>query len=364
MKKVGMISLGCSKNTVDAEHMLYLLENNGYEICGSLEDCEIVIVNTCTFIEAAKKESIDAILEAASYKNVGKLKKIIVTGCMAQRYKNEIHELMPEVDSVLGSKSFDRICDAVENLDFFECFESLEKETPEGGRILTTPDYSVYVKIADGCSNHCSYCVIPSVRGEFMPRDYENVIEEIRTLAFNGAKEINIIAQDTTKYPELCKLIKETCRINSVKWVRILYLRPEGVSDELLNLMRNEEKFVSYMDIPLQHASGTVLKRMNRNGDDKTLLRLIEHIRKTVKEVSLRTTFITGFPKESEEEFVTLCEFVKKAKFDNMGVFAYSREEGTPAGRMHGQINEDIKNHRRDLLMQLQLCLLYTSRCV
>lgn len=356
--KVGMIALGCAKNRVDAEVLLSMLEKNGYEICPDISQCDVCIVHTCTFIGPAKEESIGAILEAAEYKEKGSLKKIIVTGCMAQRYQGEILKEMPEVDACLGSKSFDKICEAIEAKDTYEIYEALDKACPEGDRVLTENNYSVYVKIADGCSHHCTYCVIPSVRGEFMPRDFENVMDEVRTLAFNGAKEINLIAQDTTNYPDLCRLIREVCAIPSIKWVRILYCRPEGITEEFLQLMAKEEKFCSYIDVPLQHASGKILKLMNRTGDDKSLIEQMQHIRDVVPGVSLRTTFISGFPHEDETDFDILCNFVKTVKFNNLGVFPYSQEEGTPAGRMDGQIDEQTKQDRADMIMQLQLRLL------
>ncbi len=358
IKKIGMIALGCAKNRVDAEVLLGMLKNKGYEICSDLEQCDACIVHTCTFIGPAKEESIGAILDAAEYKNKGTLKKIIVTGCMAERYRSEVIENMPEVDACLGSKSFDKIVDAIESDEVYEYYAPLDTPCPDGERVLTSSEYSVYVKIADGCSNHCTYCVIPSVRGEFQPRPFDDVLDEIRTLAFKGAKEINLIAQDTTKYPNLCELIKKTCEIPSVKWVRVLYCRPEGITDEFLNLMASEEKFCSYIDVPLQHASANVLKRMNRKGDPESLKEQMGHIRSLVDGVSLRTTFISGFPHESEEDFEELCEFVSDVRFNNLGVFPYSREEGTPAARMHGQIDEQTKQDRADSIMQLQLRLL------
>lgn len=357
-KKIGMIALGCAKNRVDAEVLLGMLEKHGYAICPNLAECDACIVHTCTFIGPAKEESIGAILDAAEYKTKGKLKKIIVTGCMAERYRGEIIENMPEVDACLGSKSFDKIVEAIESDGIYEYYAPLDTPCPDGERVLTSTDYSVYVKIADGCSNHCTYCVIPSVRGEFQPRPFEDVLDEIRTLAFNGAKEINLIAQDTTKYPRLCELIKKTCAIPSVKWVRVLYCRPEGITDEFLELMANEEKFCSYIDVPLQHASKDVLKRMNRSGDVKSLTAQMKHIRDMVPGVSLRTTFISGFPHESEADFEELCEFVSEVRFNNLGVFPYSREEGTPAARMRGQIDEQTKQDRADRIMQMQLRLL------
>lgn len=360
MKKVGLIALGCAKNRVDAEVLLGILQQHGYQICNDLSVCDAAIVHTCTFIDDANTESIEAILEAAEYKAHGHLKKLIVTGCMAQRYQKQIIESMPEVDAVLGSKSFDRICEAIEATDGYEHYAPLSVPTQEGMRILTEKPYSVYVKVADGCSNHCSYCVIPLVRGEFDARKYENVMAEIKDLVGRGAKEINLIAQDTTRYADLCRVIRETCRIDSVKWVRVLYCYPTTIRDEMLHLMAEEPKFVPYIDLPLQHASGRILKLMNRRGDDVYLRDLIAHIRSIVPDVSLRTTFITGFPKESEEDFEILKKFIKDIQFNNLGVFPYSRQEGTAAGKMRGQVPQAVRQTRADLLMQQQQRLLRT----
>lgn len=357
MKKVGMIALGCAKNRVDAEVMLGVLRDHGYEICPDISVCDAVIVHTCTFIEAAKKESIDAILEAAAYKKTGKLKKLIVSSCMAERYRDEILKELPEVDACLGSKSLDRICEAIECAEKYEHYDPLSREMPVGGRVETSSPYSAYLKVAEGCSNHCTYCVIPSVRGEFMPRDEQSVLDEAAVLVKNGAKELNLIAQDTTKHPQLCSMIRKLAKTD-VRWIRVLYCRPEEITDELLDLMATEPKLVRYIDVPLQHASGKILKKMNRSGDDRSLAALMKKIRDRVPGVSLRTTFITGFPGESEDDFTTLSAFVRNTKFENMGVFPYSREEGTPAARMHRQVPEEIKQHRADLLMATQLTVL------
>ncbi len=355
---VGMIALGCAKNRIDAEMMLQQLKDEGFEITADLAECEAVVVHTCTFIDAAKSESIEAILEAASYKTEGKLKKLIVTGCMAERYQKEVLKELPEVDACLGSRSFDKVVEAIRSGTVYEEYKPLTCIPPEYDRMLTTGNKSVYLRIAEGCSNHCSYCVIPSVRGEFMPRSYESIMEEARKLAKGGAVEINLIAQDTTKHPDLCRLIRDIAAIESVHWVRILYCRPEEITDQLLETMATVEKCVPYIDVPLQHASGRILKKMNRTGDDKSLTELIAHIRQILPGCSVRTTFITGFPSETEEDFEILCNFVKTNRFTNLGVFPYSREEGTPAGRMHNQIDDEIKQHRADLVMEIQHDLL------
>lgn len=356
--KIGMIALGCAKNRIDAEMMLKELTDAGFELSSDLQECEAVIVHTCTFIDAAKSESIEAILEAAEYKKTGKLKRLIVTGCMAERYQDQVLEQMPEVDACLGSKSFDKIVEAIRSDGVFKDYKPLTCASPEFGRILTTGNKSVYLRIAEGCSNHCTYCVIPLVRGEFQPRSYEAIMQEARKLAADGAVEINLIAQDTTRHPELCRLIRDIAEIETVHWIRILYCRPEGISDELLKTMSETPKCVPYIDVPLQHASARILKKMNRAGDPNSLTHLISHIREMLPRCSIRTTFITGFPSESQEDFEILCHFVKENRFANMGVFPYSREEGTKAGAMRGQITDEVKQARADLLMEIQHDLL------
>lgn len=356
-----MIALGCAKNRIDAEMMLCRLVEEGFTICNDLAQCDGVIVHTCTFIDAAKSESIEAILEAAAYKTAGRLKRLVVTGCLAERYKSEVLRLLPEADACLGSRSFDKIIEALRADSVYEEYKPLSCPPPEFDRILTTGSKSVYLRIAEGCSNHCSYCVIPSVRGEFIPRSYESVMEEARTLAARGAVEINLIAQDTTKHPDLCRFIRDIAEIPTVHWIRILYCRPEEITDDLLTTMAEVKKCVPYIDVPLQHASGRILKKMNRTGDDQSLTELISHIREVLPGCSVRTTFITGFPSESEKDFEILCNFVKTNRFANLGVFPYSREEGTPAGRMHNQIPDEIKQRRADLIMEIQHRLLKTT---
>ncbi len=355
---VGMIALGCAKNRIDAEMILKHLTDEGFTICSDLSQCEALIVHTCTFIDAAKSESIEAILEAAAYKTEGKLKRLIVTGCLAERYKSEVLRLLPEADACLGSRSFDKITEAIRAEGTYEEYKPLTCTPPEFGRIVTTGKHSVYLRIAEGCSNHCSYCVIPSVRGEFIPRSYESILQEAKTLANEGAVEINLIAQDTTKHPDLCRLLRDIAEIETVRWIRILYCRPEEISEELLQTMAQVKKCVPYIDVPLQHASGRILKKMNRSGTNKTLTDQIAHIREILPNCSIRTTFITGFPTETEEDFEILCHFVKENRFSNLGVFPYSREEGTPAGRMRGQIPEEVRQRRAELLMQIQHTLL------
>ena len=355
---VGMIALGCAKNRIDAEMMLQQLKDEGFHITSNLSECDAVVIHTCTFIDAAKSESIEAILDAASYKINGRLKRLVVTGCLAERYQQEVLKLLPEVDACLGSRSFDKVVQAIRCEGVFEEYKPLTCCPPEYDRMLTTGNKSVYLRIAEGCSNHCSYCVIPSVRGEFMPRSYESIMKEAKKLAENGAVEINLIAQDTTKHPDLCRLIRDIAKIDSVHWIRILYCRPEEITDELLHTMADVSKCVPYIDVPLQHASGRILKKMNRSGNDQSLTELISHIRDILPDCSIRTTFITGFPTENEEDFEILCNFVKTNRFANLGVFPYSREEGTPAGRMRGQIDDEVKQRRADLVMEIQHRLL------
>ncbi len=352
--KIGMIALGCAKNRIDAEMMLQHLSDEGFEISPDLSECEAVVVHTCTFIDAAKSESIEAILEAAAQKETGELKRLIVTGCLAERYREEVLKRLPEVDACLGSRSFDKVVEAIRAEEVYEEYKPLSCPPPEYDRMLTTGNRSVYLRIAEGCSNHCSYCVIPSVRGEFIPRSYDSVMTEAKKLAKGGAVEINLIAQDTTKHPDLCRFIRDIAEIDSVHWIRILYCRPEEISDELLQTMAQVKKCVPYIDVPLQHASGRILKKMNRTGNHRSLTDLISHIREVLPDCSVRTTFITGFPTETEEDFEILCNFVKTNRFANLGVFPYSREEGTPAGRMRGQIEDGIKQRRADLIMQIQ----------
>ena len=358
---IGMIALGCAKNRVDAEMMLKRLQDEGFTVCGDLNDCDAIIVHTCTFIDAAKEESIGAILDAAAYKETGRAKRLIVTGCMAQRYQNQVLEQFPEVDACLGAKSIDKIAEAVRSAGRYTHYRPLSCASPEYGRTLTTPSYSVYLRIAEGCSNHCTYCVIPSVRGEFQPRPKEAILREAEDLAAAGAKEINLIAQDPTRHPDLCELIRRIGQIDDVKWIRLLYCYPDGVSDELLQTMAQTEKCVPYMDVPVQHASGRVLRRMNRRGDAEGLTRLVERIRRFLPGCSVRTTFITGFPGETEEDFEILCNFVKQNRFANLGVFPYSREEGTAAARMRGQIPDEIRRRRAEVIMEIQHDLLPKS---
>lgn len=366
MKKytVGMVSLGCPKNQVDAELMLAKLAQAGFEITDSPYEANVVIINTCGFIDAAKQEAIDNILEMAEYKKQGYVDAIVVTGCLAERYKDEVIEQMPEIDAIVGIGGNADIVDvclkALEGEKYAE-FPSKYCLPLNGERMLTTPSYWAYLKIAEGCSNCCTYCAIPSIRGRYRSREMDDILAEARSLAENGAKELVIIAQDTTKYGndlygelKLPELLRKLSYIDGIEWLRLLYCYPDSITDELLDEMRNNDKVCKYVDLPLQHADENVLKRMNRTGNKQELLELIKKIRDRVPGVIIRTTFITGFPGETDDEFTTLSEFVKEAEFDRLGCFAYSAEEGTKAAEMPDQIDEQTKIDRGDIIMQQQ----------
>lgn len=363
--KIGMISLGCPKNQVDAEHMLADFEEAGFEITGEISGSDVVVINTCGFIEDAKREAIDNILEVADYKASGEVKKIIVTGCLAERYREEILKELPEVDAVVGIGSNSDIVSIVKDVmnsdDAVSAFGEKCNLPLDGKRVLTTPEYWAYLKVAEGCSNHCTYCAIPSIRGEFRSRPIESVLEEARDLAQSGIKELIIVAQDTTRYgedlygePALAKLLRELCKIESLVWIRILYCYPDRLNDELIETIASEDKICNYIDLPLQHANAEVLKSMNRHGDRKSLTELIGKLRDKIPDVSIRTTFITGFPGETPEQFEELAEFVKEIKFDRLGCFAYSPEEGTPAASLPGAVDDAEKVHRGELIMDAQ----------
>lgn len=363
-KTVGMISLGCPKNQVDAELMLDKLARAGFAISGDIEGCDAVIVNTCGFIEAAKVEAIENILDMAEYKKSGDIQKLIVTGCLSERYQYDIRKEMPEVDAVVGigeNANIVQIVDEVLGGDLVEAFADKELLPLTGGRILTTPDYWAYLKIGDGCSNNCAFCAIPEIRGKFRSRSIEDIVDEAKTLAAQGVKEVVLISQDTSLYgrdlykenklPELLTAISE---VGGIEWIRFLYCYPERIGDELLDVMATNPKVCHYLDIPLQHADKSVLRGMHRPGDRETFENLIKKIRKKVPDMVIRTTVMTGFPGETDEQFEELAEFVKAMKFDNLGCFAFSPEEGTVAAEREDQIDEEVKVHRQDLIMQLQ----------
>lgn len=364
-RKVGMVSLGCPKNQVDAEIMLKKLVDAGYILVQEADKADVVIVNTCGFIEDAKRESIDTILEMVDYKEDGLIKKILVTGCLAQRYADEILKEIPEADGVIGIGANDDIvaaCDALfESDEIYMSFPEKEQLPLNGGRILTTPEYTAYLKIAEGCSNCCTYCAIPSIRGAFRSRKTEDILEEANMLCEKGVKEIVLVAQDTTKYGEdlygelrLPQLLNELNKIEKLHWIRLLYCYPDRITDELIEAIKVNEKVCNYIDIPMQHADGKILKAMNRRGDKDSLLALVEKLRAEIPDIIIRTTFITGFPGETEEEFNTLSEFVEEAKLDRVGCFAYSREEGTAAYDLPDQVDPETAAHRAEVIMDQQ----------
>ncbi len=363
-KKIGMISLGCPKNQIDAEIMLAAAAERGFEITDSVDGADAVIINTCGFIEDAKKEAIENILDMAELKKEGIIGKIIVTGCLAERYKEEILSEMPEVDAVVGlgsNKDIAEICERVISGDRVESFGEKTCLPLDNERMLTTPGYFAYIKIAEGCSNHCTYCAIPSIRGEFRSRKPDDILKEAQELVNSGVKELIVVAQDTSRYGEdlfgksaLPALLTSLNKIEGLEWIRVLYCYPERITDDLLDAFKNNDKVLNYFDIPLQHADAEVLKRMNRKGDKESLLALIDKIRRKLPDAVIRTTLITGFPGETEENFETLSDFVEKARFDRLGCFAYSKEEGTPAAELPDQIDEQTKKERGEIIMEQQ----------
>ena len=365
--KVGMVSLGCSKNQVDGEIMLSLIQRDGYELCGDAEQCDVVIINTCAFIEDAKRESIENILEFCELKRQGVIKSVVVTGCLAERYQQELVTEVPEADVILGIGRNTDIVNAIDQaLQGERVVEFAPKDelVMDAERVLTNAPYYAYIKLADGCDNRCTYCAIPNIRGRFRSRKMENILEEVRRFAAQGVTEMNLVAQDTTRYGEdiygklmLPELIREVCKVDGVHWVRILYCYPQRVTDELLEVMASEPKVVKYMDVPVQHASGRILKAMNRRDDYGYLKNLMQKIREKIPGVVLRTTFITGFPGETEEDFAEVTRLVKEVKFERVGCFTYSPEDGTPAYSMPEQIDEETKRRRADIVMSEQLAI-------
>lgn len=365
--KVGMVSLGCSKNQVDAEIMLALIQENGFELCADAEQCDVVIINTCGFIEDAKKESIETILEFCQMKAEGNIKVVVVTGCLAERYQKEVALEIPEADVVLGIGCNGEIVKAIKQALAGERVVSFADKTLmplSGNRVLANAPFFAYVKLADGCNNRCAFCAIPLIRGDFRSRPMEDVLDEVKRLAAQGVKEVNVVAQDTTRYGDdlygrlvLPELLREICKIDGIRWVRILYCYPDRITDELLEVMAQEEKIVKYVDVPIQHASGEVLRAMNRKGNADTLKALLQKIRDKVPGVVLRTTMIVGFPGETEEQFEELCNFIHEVKFERLGCFTYSREEDTPAAEMADQIDPEVMQRRAEVLMTEQLSI-------
>lgn len=376
MVRVGMVSLGCSKNQVDAERMLALICQEGYEICAEPARCDVVIINTCGFIEDAKRESIETILEFAAQKNKGRLRCVVVTGCLAERYRDELAAEIPEADVVLGIGRNGDIVSAIRRAlagDRVVEFAPKSDLSLEGERVLTTPPYYAYLKVAEGCDNRCSYCAIPMIRGEFRSRRMEHILEEARRLAARGVRELNLVAQDTSRYGldlygeyKLPELIREVCKIPAIHWVRVLYCYPERITDELIATMAAEPKVCNYIDVPVQHGSAKVLREMNRTGSKETILEVVRRVRAGMPGAVVRTTMIAGFPGETEEDFAELQALVAEGRFQRLGCFAYSQEEGTPAGEREDQLPEELRRHRADLIMEQQapIAFAFAESCV
>lgn len=363
--KIFFVSLGCDKNLSDSEEMLGLLTKNGHEIVDEEDKAEAIIINTCCFINDAKEESVNTILEMEEYRKNGTCRALIVTGCMAQRYKQEILEELPEVDAVLGTTSYEDILKALEEADAGKRFQEFKdiNYLPNANteRVLTTGGHFGYLKIAEGCDKHCTYCIIPSLRGRFRSVPMERLLSQAQDMAEKGVKELILVAQETTVYGKdlygeksLHRLLKELCKIKGIRWIRILYCYPEEIYDELIQVMKEEKKICHYLDLPIQHASDRILKRMGRRTTKAELKAIVEKLRKEIPDIVLRTTLITGFPGETQEDHEELMEFVDEMEFDRLGVFTYSPEEDTPAASMPDQIPEEVKEERRDELMELQ----------
>lgn len=365
MYKISMVSLGCPKNQVDAEMMLYSLKQAGFEIGVPEAEADAIIINTCGFIEDAKSEAIENILEAAQYKTDGNCKAVIVTGCLAERYQDDVTAEIPEADVCVGIGSNGKIAQIVKDAIEGNAKNSYGKKEDldlNGKRVLGGWPFTAYLKIGDGCDNCCTYCAIPKIRGRMRSRTIEDCVAEAKELASGGVRELIVVAQDTTAYgtdiygkSKLCELLSELCKIDGIEWIRTLYTYPERITDELLDLISSEEKLVKYLDIPIQHSCGEILKRMNRRGDKESLLALVKRIREKVPNVTLRTTLITGFPGESDEQYEELHSFVKEARFDRLGCFTYSAEEGTIAAEYPDQIDDQVKQDRAEHIMETQL---------
>ena len=365
MTKVGFVSLGCSKNLVDTEVMIRKLYDAGFEIVPDESEAEIIIVNTCGFIESAKQESIDNILDVAKLREWGRCRGIVATGCLVERYREEVMRELPEIDALLGVGSLEDIveaCRAVLRGEKYTSFRDKETSKLGGDRILTTEDHTAYLKIAEGCDNKCTYCAIPLIRGKMRSRTIEDIVKEARELEELGVKELNLIAQDTSRYGldlygeyKLAELVRAICRETKIPWIRLLYCYPDKITDELISEMKNNTRLLNYIDIPVQHISDSVLKRMNRHGGEALIRETVEKLRREVPGIVLRTTAMVGFPGESDEDFEKLCLFIKEARFERFGAFTYSAEEGTLAADFDGEIDEQTKQDRYDILMQTQL---------
>ncbi|HEX3021741.1 MAG TPA: 30S ribosomal protein S12 methylthiotransferase RimO [Lachnospiraceae bacterium] len=363
--KILFISLGCDKNLVDSEVMLGLINQKGYIITNDENEADIIVVNTCCFINDAKEESINTILEMAEFKKTGNLKALVVTGCLAQRYQKEIQDEIPEVDAIVGTSSYENIVAVIEEAlqgNGTTSFEEVDYlPNVEGKRVLTTGGYYSYLKIAEGCDKHCTYCIIPKIRGKYRSVPMEKLIQDAKNLAEQGVKELMLVAQETTLYgvdlygeKSLPKLLRELCKVEGIEWIRILYCYPEEITDELIQVMKEEEKICNYLDMPIQHAADNILKRMGRRTNKQELVDIVTKLRKEIPDIAIRTTLISGFPGETQQEHEELMEFVDEMEFDRLGVFTYSPEEDTPAANMAEQIDEDVKAARKDEIMQLQ----------
>lgn len=355
------MSLGCPKNLVDSENILGALTEKGYEIIAEENLADVIIVNTCCFINDAKQESIDTIIDVGQWKESGNCKRLIVTGCLAQRYKDEIIKELPEVDAVIGIGDVDGVLDAVKGTEVQVCCEKPYNISAVHNRLITTPNYVAYLKVSDGCDNHCTYCVIPSIRGKLQSRTIEDCVDEARKLVDNGAFELVLLAQDLTNYgkdlygePKLVELLKELGKIDGLKWIRLLYCYPESITDSLIEEIANNEKICKYIDIPIQHCNDEILKKMGRRGNKEKIVDVINKLRSNVPDITIRTTLITGFPGETDEQYLEMEQFIRDMKFDRLGVFAYSQEEDTPAAAMPNQISEEDKQRRQEMLMFAQ----------
>ena len=364
MVKVGFISLGCAKNQVDCERMMYRVQEAGFAVQADVVGCDVVVINTCGFIDSAKSEAIESILQMAELKKEGLLGKILVTGCLSQRYQNQILEELPEVDGILGTGSYTQIVPAIEKLlsgeQVFD-FGSIDAPEVETGRILTTPEHYAYIKIAEGCDNRCAYCIIPYLRGKFRSRTMDDVLYEARLLADNGIKELIVVAQDTSRYGTdlpghrrlLPELLTQLCKIEGFQWIRIHYVYPDEIDDALIDVIARESKIVKYLDIPIQHCNSKILKLMNRRGDGQFLRELFAKLRQRIPGLILRTSVITGLPGEGEEEFAELCEFLKDMRLERVGAFPFSPEEGTPAAEM-AFVDSQVAQERAQMVEAIQ----------
>ena len=364
MATIGFISLGCAKNQVDCERMMFRVQEAGYTVSDGVVDCDVVVINTCGFIDSAKSEAIDHILRVAELKKAGRVGKILVTGCLSQRYPDEIRQELPEVDGVLGTGSYTEIVPAIEELledKHVEDLGSIDAPEVETGRIMTTPAHYAYIKIAEGCDNRCAYCIIPYLRGRYRSRQMVDVLYEARMLAESGVKELIVVAQDTSRYGTdlpghkrlLAPLLRELCKIEKLHWIRVHYVYPDEIDDELIDTIAQEEKIVKYLDIPIQHCNDTILKRMNRRGSGEFVAALLAKLRERIPGLVIRTSIITGLPGEGEAEFAELCEFLKKQRMERVGAFPFSPEEGTPAAKMDYP-DSDVAQQRAEMVEEIQ----------